>query len=102
VYTGGRFEDCRVEAASVVDFLDRYYKPARFRGRGDDYAAGLIRSYQAELDESGFCFISHHDSVTGRIVAYFGINGQGPLDKRPVSDRTAGRWSGTESQHYPS
>ncbi len=34
------FEDCKVEADSVADFLEKYYK--------------------------------HHNSITGRTVAYFG------------------------------
>lgn len=66
------FEDCQVEAESVADFLARYYRPERYHGRGDDYAAGLLASYEADFARHGYTFISHHDSVTGRVVAFFG------------------------------
>ena len=67
-----RFRQYQVQAASVEDFLARYYKPGRYTGRGEEYAAGLLSSYQEEFDEKGWTFISHHDSVTGRVVSYYG------------------------------
>jgi hypothetical protein len=66
------FEDDKVNAESVEDFLSRFYKPERFHGRGEDYAARLIQSYTEEFDTFGMCYISRHDSVTGKVVAYFG------------------------------
>ena len=66
------FEDRAVQANSIEDFLDRYYKPQRFRERGEKYAAVLIASHQADFDHYGYDFISHHDSVTGRVVSWFG------------------------------
>jgi len=66
------FEDKAVAADSIEDFLDRYYKPQRFRERGEEYAAVLIASHQADFDRHGYDIISHHDSVTGRVVAWFG------------------------------
>jgi len=66
------FENNAVSADSVEDFLDRYYKPQRFRGRGEEYAQALIASHQADFDRYGYDIISHHDSVTGRVVAWFG------------------------------
>lgn len=64
--------DDRAEAASVADFLDRYYKPDRYRGRGEEYAAGLLASHQQDFAKHGYDLISRHDSVTGQAVAYFG------------------------------
>jgi hypothetical protein len=69
---GHLFADCAVEAASVADFLDRYYKPERYRGRGPEYAATLLASHEADFARGGFDLISHHDSVTGLTVAFFG------------------------------
>ncbi|GAG68438.1 unnamed protein product [marine sediment metagenome] len=66
------FENCRVQAKSVVQFLDKYYKNRRFRGRGEEYASVLIASHTARFAEYGFTIISRHDSKTGEVVAYFG------------------------------
>lgn len=66
-----RFKQYAVPADSVTDFLDSYTKHGRHRGRGEDYAAYRIASFTAELEKYGFCFISHHDSVTGDIAAYY-------------------------------
>jgi len=66
-----KFKEYQMPAESVEDFLDRYYKPDRFRGRGDDYAQTLIESHQSDLEQNGYDIISHHDSITGRIVAYY-------------------------------
>lgn len=43
-----------VEANSVADFLARYYKPERYTGRGEDYAACLLASHEEHLAEEGF------------------------------------------------
>jgi hypothetical protein len=66
------YDKYRVEAASVEDFLDHYYKPERFRGRGEEYAAALIASHTADFERDGYDVISHHDSVTRETVAFFG------------------------------
>ncbi len=66
------FEADKVPATSVADFLDRYYKPDRYHGRGADYAATLLASYEADFARDGYVIISHHDNVTGKIVAFFG------------------------------
>ena len=67
----------KVKADSVSDFLERYYKPDRYHGRGESYAQSLLESYEQEFAKHGFCFISYHDSVTGRIVAFCGNNEEG-------------------------
>ena len=66
------FEDREVKCASVRDFLYRYYKPQRYIGRGQAYADYLLVAYKNQFNKYGHVFISHHDSVTGRVVAYFG------------------------------
>jgi len=65
------FEANAVECLSVEDFLERYYKPQRYHGRGAEYAAELLKDYKRKFEKNGFVFISHHDSVTGRVVSYF-------------------------------
>ena len=67
-----KFRDAEVPAKSVADFLDRYYKPDRYRGRGEEYAKILLESYEKEFREKGYTCISRHDNVTGRFIAYFG------------------------------
>ena len=64
----------QVKADSVEDFLHRYYKPIRYTGRGADYAAILLESYRNDVNKQGFCIISHHDNVTGEVVAYYPDN----------------------------
>ena len=65
------FKKYQVEAKSVEDFLQKFYKPQRYTGRGLDYATILLHSYETDVKEQGFCIISHHDNVTGRVVAYY-------------------------------
>ena len=66
------FENNRVDAESVSDFLDRYYKKDRYHGRGADYAAALLASHEHNFEVNGYDIISRHDSVTGEVVAFFG------------------------------
>lgn len=60
------------DVSSVAEFLDRYYKKDRYTGRGQEYAAGLLKTYEGEFKKDGYTFISHHDSVTGKVVAFYG------------------------------
>lgn len=66
------FEQNAVTASSVVDFLTRYYHADRYVERGPEYAACLLASHEADFARDGYDIISRHDSVTGRVVAYFG------------------------------
>jgi len=75
------FEECRVSATSIKDFLARYYKPDRYTGRGEEYARILEASHQADFDRDGYDIISHYDSVTGQVVAYFG-----PIETNTLAD----------------
>lgn len=70
---------------SVETFVEQYYKHERFRGRGEEYAKLIIASQKEDLREDGICIISHHESVTGEIVAFIPkqikyIPNQGTLD----------------------
>lgn len=65
------------DVSSVAEFLNRYYQPAKYRGRQDwfpkyDYAAEMLRRYEAEFKEYGRIMISRHDSTTGKTMLYFG------------------------------
>lgn len=66
------FEKYAVPAASVSDFLERYYKASRYHGRGEEYATVVLASHEAGFERDGFDFIGHHDSKTGEVVAFFG------------------------------
>ncbi|MBU8901709.1 MAG: hypothetical protein KOO69_03130 [Victivallales bacterium] len=66
------FKDCAVSAESVQNFLDRYYKHDRYKGRGEEYSAHLLASYEREFAERGFCTISLHDNVIGKHISFYG------------------------------
>ncbi|NIV30484.1 MAG: hypothetical protein GWN58_13600, partial [Anaerolineae bacterium] len=38
----------------------------------------LIASHQRDFDREGYDIISHHDSATGQVVAYFGPSNDPP------------------------
>lgn len=65
------FKKYRVEANSVEDFLNKYHKQSSYTGQGKEYAKCILESYKEEHYKNGFCFISHHDSNTGEVVAYY-------------------------------
>lgn len=62
------FKKYEVKADSVKDFLEKYYKKDRYKGHEEE----LLKSYTEEFKKEGFCFISHHDSITGECVAWYG------------------------------
>ena len=59
-----------IQAESVKDYLDRYYKKARYTGRGAEYAASLLESYESEYKKFGYVCTSRFDNVTGEIIAW--------------------------------
>jgi len=59
-----------VEASSVEDYLERYYKHDRYKGRGEEYEAILLKSYTEEFSDRGYVCTSHHDNVTGEFIAW--------------------------------
>lgn len=65
------FENCRVDAANVEDFLEHYYLRDRYHGRGADYAAAVLASHERRFGQHGYTIISRHESVTGQVVALF-------------------------------
>ena len=66
------FRKYEVQASTVEDFLQRFTKRDRHEGRGPDYVAARIASHKEELKKYGYTFITHHSSVTGETVAYYG------------------------------
>lgn len=61
-----------VEADSVEDFLNKYTKPSRNEQRCADYQEARVKSHTGDLNKYGYTFITHHDSVTGECVSYYG------------------------------
>lgn len=89
------YQQYAVPASSVADFLARYYKADRYTGRGEDYAATLLKSYEERFEADGYVIISHHDSKAGEIVAYFG---QPALGMDVLLDQTAVKPAPDEQQ----
>lgn len=52
-----------VEAKSVEDYLDRYYKKSRF-------IPELLDSYREDFKKDGYVCTSHHDNVVGEFIAW--------------------------------
>jgi hypothetical protein len=65
------FKKYAVEANSLEEFLEKHTKHSRHAGRGSEYVAIRIASHQEDIDKYGFTFITHHDSKSGEIVAYY-------------------------------
>ncbi len=55
----------------LKSFLEKYYKHERYQGRGEEYADNLFRSHRMDLLRYGCDWISHHESVTGKIVSFY-------------------------------
>lgn len=66
------FKQYKVEADSVEDFLNKYTKSNRHQSRGIEYVKARIDSHKKDLNRYGYTFITHHDSVTGETVSYYG------------------------------
>ena len=71
------FRQYQVQATSVEDFLDKYYKHDRYKGRngliwGNDYSNPILKTAINDFLEYGWCIISKHDSNTGRVVSFYG------------------------------
>jgi hypothetical protein len=58
--------DCK----DVYEFAHKYRKPDRFTGRGEENQQAIMKSHLADIERFGYTMISHHDNITGRIVAY--------------------------------
>lgn len=71
------------DVQTVEEFLLRYYKPDRYQPHvpgmwGAERCARMIADRKADLARDGVCIISRHDSITGRLVAFYGPNGPQP------------------------
>jgi hypothetical protein len=76
-----KFLSDAVEAKSVADFLERYYKADRFHSQSDpEKAKRILADYEAEFKADGYCIISKWESVTGKVVAYFGEQGEDEVE----------------------
>jgi hypothetical protein len=58
--------DCK----DVNEFAHKYRKPDRFTGRGEEHEKALMQNHIDDIAKRGYTTISHHDNVTGSIVAY--------------------------------
>lgn len=56
---------------SVAEFLDKYMRHDRYKGRGDDYAAAVLESHESDIDKFGNTLISRHESRTGETIWYY-------------------------------
>lgn len=65
-------------STQIEEFLDRYYKPTRYRGRGKEYAQALLASHTTDYQTDGYDVISKFDSVTGKME----ILGEVPWKRR--------------------
>jgi len=72
----------QVTACDCADFIARFYKPERSVGRGPACVASLIAACEDDLRADGVTIISHHDSVTGQIVSFYGS------EEQELSDET--------------
>jgi hypothetical protein len=59
------------DVQTVEEFLKKYTKYKAHEGRGDEYVKVRIASFKEELEKYGYCFITHHDSITGECVSFY-------------------------------
>ena len=60
------------DVKTVEEFLDRYYKPDRYKGRGEEYAKTVLKHQEVNFRKDGVAWISQFGSVTGHIVSFYG------------------------------
>jgi hypothetical protein len=67
------FEKYKVnDVKTIEEFLQKYTKYSRHQGRGQEYVDCRIKSHKDDLVKYGYTFITHHDSVTGEVVSFYG------------------------------
>lgn len=65
------FEVKIVEAESVSDYLNRYYKKDRLLNADNAYGPGTLLSiYELEYRVFGLVCTSHFDNITGEFIAW--------------------------------
>jgi hypothetical protein len=60
------------DVSTIEEFCNKYYKPDRFKNRGQEYMDCVIKSDYKDMENYGYVIISHHDSITGEVVAFYG------------------------------
>jgi hypothetical protein len=71
-YLAGLFRAYEVtDVTTPEEFCHKYYKPERFTGQGEVYAAVCLESHRRDYEEQGFTILSRHESRTGAVVALF-------------------------------
>ena len=60
------------DVKTVTEFLDRYYRHDKYKGRGDEYATILLKHHEEDFKKFGVDWISKHDSLTGSVVSFYG------------------------------
>ena len=61
----------QVNAESVEEFCNRYYQKRAYTDRGSEYVQVVLKTAHEDLEKYGYCFITHHDSITGENVTYY-------------------------------
>lgn len=67
------FADCRVPAASVRDFISRYYRGDRLHGIEREipgYVETVVAYHERYYAAQGLTIIGRHESTTGQPVAW--------------------------------
>ena len=59
------------DVSSVKEFIEKYYKHSRYKGRGADYAKSVLQSHEKHYEDCGYDLISRHESNLG-VALYFG------------------------------
>ena len=67
------FKSCKVtDVKTVAEFLDRYFRKDRYTGRGKEHAALILARHEEGFELWDVDWISRHDSVTGKVVSFYG------------------------------
>jgi len=61
----------QTDIKTVEEFLNKYCKHERYKGRGQDYADTVLNSAKESLKNKGNTILSRHESVTGQVVAFY-------------------------------
>lgn len=64
-----------VDAENLDDFLDRYRKHDRYKGRDGDvwghgYSKSIRKTHELEVEQYGVTYISKYESNTGSTVSW--------------------------------
>lgn len=66
------FRDCKVnDVKTLPEFLNRYYKPDRYKGRGAEYAAAVLATHVENFKVHGVSWISKYGYIAGEVVSFY-------------------------------